>query len=166
MEQKNFFQSKIFTKILYVVGILIIALIIFQAGMFVGFRKAEFSGKFGNNYRETFGGPRGGFGIGMMQGFFGDENFPSAHGAVGKIIKINLPTLVVIGPDNVEKVVLIKDDTQIVEFRQQIKPADLKLDDYIVVIGTPNNSSQIEAKLIRIMPAPNQMMQATTTTVK
>ena len=159
MEQKNFLQSKTFTKILMVVGVLIVALVIFQAGMFVGFKKSEFGGRFGEGYRQTFGGPRG-FGMGMMGGFFGDENFPGAHGAVGKIVKISLPTVVTIGPDNIEKVVLIKSDTQIVEFRQQIKSTDLKVDDNVVVIGSPNSSAQIEAKLIRVMPA---VMMGTTT---
>ena len=161
MEQKNFLQSKIFARILYGIGIVIVALLIFQAGMFVGFRKAEFSGRFGDNYRQTFGGPKEP-GNGIMGIFFGSSDFPNPHGAVGKIIKITLPTIVTIGPDNVEKIILIKKDTIINRFRETIQPTDLKIDDRIVVIGSPNSSSQIEAKLIRIVPAP--MMNYATTT--
>ena len=90
---------------------------------------------------------------------FGRENFSDAHGAVGKIIKIDLPTLIITGKDNIEKVILIKDDPKIRRFNEDIKPSDLKVDDFIVVIGTPNNQSQVEAKLIRIMPPPPEFIQ-------
>jgi hypothetical protein len=149
---KEKLKSKTFQNIIIVVGILIAISIIFQIGVFVGFKKASFSYGWGDNYRKTFGGPRGEFGeMGMMGG--PSQNFLNPHGAIGKIIKIDLPTLVVIGPDNVEKVVLIKDDTLIRQFRQEVKASNLKVNDEIVVIGSPNNSSQIEAKLIRLKPA-------------
>ena len=149
---KEKFKSQTFKKVLVVIGSLILALIIFQAGMFVGFEKASFSYGWGNNYRQTFGEPRNGFATGMMPGS-PDDFFPSANGAIGKIVKINLPTLVVIGPDNVEKVILISNDTLIREFRNQIQATDLKVNDEIVAIGSPDSSSQIEAKLIRVIPA-------------
>ncbi len=152
---KKQLESKTFRKVLYVVGSLIVALIIFQAGVFVGFHKALFSGRLGDNYRETFGG-RGGVVFGMMR----DNDYPVANGAVGKILKITLPTLVIMGPDNIEKIILLKEDTLIREFREPIKPTDLKINDQIVVIGSPNASSQIEAKLIRLVP---EGMMSTTT---
>lgn len=157
---KDFAHTKTFTGILLAIGALIVILIIFQAGVFVGYKRAQFSGRFGDNYRQAFGESREGNGPGMMGGFFGG-NLLNDHGAVGKIIKVSLPTIVVIGPDNIERVVLIDNNTQIVQFRQQIQPSDLKVDDSIVVIGEPNNSSQIEAKLIRVMPTP---MNFSTTT--
>lgn len=153
---KEKLKSKTFKKVLLGIGILIVALVIFQAGMFVGFHKASFSYGWGDNYRKTFEGPRGEFGGGMMGGF-SRNNLPGAYGAVGKIIKVNLPTVVVMGPDNIEKIILIKDDTLIREFRNELKATDLQINDQVVVIGSPNASSQIEAKLIRIMPEP--MMQ-------
>ena len=51
-----------------------------------------------------------------------------------------------------EKIILVSDATIIKRFQDTIKLADLKVDDYIVVIGEPNNAGQIEAKLIRLMP--------------
>jgi hypothetical protein len=84
---------------------------------------------------------------------FGNDNFPNAHGAIGKIIKKELPTIIVQDKDNTEKVVLIKADTQIQKIKEKATQADLKIDDFIVVIGTPNEQGQIEAKFIRIMPA-------------
>ena len=71
----------------------------------------------------------------------------------GKIIKIELPTIIVMDKDNTEKVVLIKDDTKIQNKKQDIKNLDLKVDDFIVVIGSPDDQGQIEAKFIRLMPA-------------
>ncbi len=129
------------------IGGIIIALLIFQAGMFVGYRKASFSYRWGDNYHRTFGeqqkfpfrmGPRG--------------DFSESHGVVGKVVSIKLPTFVVEGSDNVEKVVVIKEDTIIRRFRDTLKPEDLKTGDLIVVIGSPNNQSEVEAKLIRMLP--------------
>jgi hypothetical protein len=55
--------------------------------------------------------------------------------------------------DGTEKIVLIKDDTSIRSMRDDISKDRLKVDDFIVVIGSPNAQGQIEAKLIRLMPA-------------
>ncbi len=155
---KDFVQSKKFVKILCGIGVIVVALIIFQAGIFVGYHKAAFSYKWGENYyHDFFGGPREERGLfkgpmGMMG--IPREDFSSAHGVSGKIIKVDLPTIVIDGQDNVEKVVLIKDDTVIRSLRENIKPTDLKADDFVVVIGSPDDKGQIEAKLIRIIPSP------------
>lgn len=156
-------KSKNFRRVLVAVGSLILALVIFQVGMFVGYQKASFSYGWGDNYRQTFGGHDS---FGMMRGLPPPDDFPSANGAIGKIIKINLPTFVVIGPDNVEKVVLVSNDTLIREFRSEIQATNLKVNDEVVAIGSPNSSSQIEAKLIRVLPAQpaqNSLPNSTTT---
>lgn len=142
------FESKVFVGILYGMGIVIILLIVLSAGISIGFRKASFGRAWGDNYERNFG---------MMQNRndmigFGRDNFPNAHGANGKIIKIQLPTIIVQDKDNTEKVVLIKDDTKIQEMMLTVKTSDLSIDDFVVVIGSPNDQGQIEAKLIRIMP--------------
>lgn len=139
------FESKILVGILYGIGIVIVLTLIFSMGVSVGFHKASFGRAWGDNYERNFG---------MMpdRPMFGGDNFPNAHGAAGKIIKIELPTIIVQDKDNTEKVVLIKDDTQIQKIREQATKNDLKIDDFIVVIGTPNEQGQIEAKFIRVMP--------------
>ncbi|MDO8555205.1 MAG: hypothetical protein Q7R75_01415 [bacterium] len=151
MNFKNLLQTKKLTVILCVVGIIIAAILVFQAGVFVGYRKAAFSYKWGENYYRVFGERKRGPLMGVM-----GEDFPNAHGATGKIIKIDLPTFIIAGQDKIEKIVLIKDDTAIRRFRETIKPADIKVDDFAVVIGSPNGQAQIEAKFIRLMPAPLQ----------
>lgn len=149
---KNYLESKRFKIALHVIGGLIVAAIIFQAGMFVGYRKASFSYGFGEKYFErNFGRPRGYF-MGMMSR---SGDYLGAHGASGDIIKVALPEITIEGRDNVEREVLIKSDTVIKNLRDTIKPEDLKTGDSLVIIGTPNAStSQIEAKLIRVLPEP------------
>lgn len=148
------FSSKSFRTITYILGGLVIAFIIFQAGMIAGFRKVSFGRDWGNNYEKNFGSPHKSFR--MMDQEFGDfGNMPNAHGAVGKIIKVELPMIVVFdGKDQTEKVIIIDDKTEIRKMRDIVTKDDLKLDEHIIVIGTPNSSGQIEAKLIRFIPAP------------
>jgi hypothetical protein len=144
----KFFESKILVGILYGVGIVIILILIFSAGMSVGFHKASFGRAWGENYEKNFG---------MMPNRpgFGKDNFPNAHGTTGKIIKMELPIIMVQDKDGTEKVVLIKDDTKIQKMRAEIKTNELLVDDFVVIIGSPNNQGQIEAKFIRIMPNPD-----------
>ena len=149
---KKIFESKILVGVLYGVGIVIIALIIFSVGVFVGFHKASFGRAWDNNYSRNFGMNNHGGPLGSPEMM---DSFPNAHGVIGKIIKIELPTVIVADRDNLEKVVLIKDDTKIQKMRNDIMAADLKLDDFIVVIGSPNDQGQIEAKFIRLMPSPD-----------
>ncbi|MDD5547471.1 MAG: hypothetical protein PHN74_01020 [Candidatus Pacebacteria bacterium] len=149
---KKIAQSKFFRGAIFGIGVFIVGLLIFQAGMFVGYHRAGFSYKLGDNYHRTFGEPNQPFGNVPPFMNVPFEKLSNAHGVIGKIIKIDLPTMVVEGEDKVEKVILIKDDTIINQFRETVKPADLKIDSNITVIGSPNQDSQIEAKLIRIMP--------------
>lgn len=154
MDFNKFFQSKTFKIILYAIGGLIIFLAVFKTGMFVGFKKAKFSYKWGENYHRNFAGPRGGF----FKDFSGGD-FIDAHGIFGQIIEIDPPTeseqeatLIIKGRDDVEKIVLVAADVSIKSFQKTANLSDLNIDDYVVVIGEPNDDGQIEAKLIRILP--------------
>jgi len=149
MDFNKFFQSKVFKGILLGVAGLIILLLIFKAGMIVGIKKADFSCRWSDNYHRNFGGPKGGFWGGL-----GDREFMDANGTFGQIIKIDSSTLVIKGRNDVEKVVVVNDKTEIKSLKETIKITDLKVDDNIVVIGEPNESGQISAKLIRLLPAP------------
>lgn len=142
---------------------LILALVIFQAGIFVGFHKASFSYGSGDNFHRMFGAPErnGMMGLDGFGGFPGGE-LTSAYGTTGTIVKITLPTIVVAGSDKVEKVVVVNEQTILRQFRDDINNNDLKVGDSIIVIGAPNSSStQIVAKLIRVLPeASSTMMRA------
>ena len=149
---KNILGSNNFKTAIYTIGVLVILFIVFQIGMIAGFHKVSFGRDWDDNYAMNFGSPH--MGPRMMIGEFGDAgNFPNAHGAIGKIIKIQLPTIIVLDEkDNTEKVVLLDDKIQIRRGRDSLTKDELKIDDHVVIIGTPNSSGQIEAKLIRLLP--------------
>jgi len=124
---------------------LILLLLVFQLGMFVGFRKANFAFRWGDNYHRMFGGPRGGF----MRDFAG-RDFTSGHGVAGTVISFDENTVVVKGSDDVEKVVITTPDTVVKRGRQTIQLSSLNADDRVVIIGTPQDDGSIAAKLIRV----------------
>lgn len=141
-----------FKGVLIGLSIALLAMLIFQAGMFFGYRKAAFSYGFGDHYYRVFAGP-GGMGDRVFQISLHDK-FMEGNGAAGKIVSINLPTFVVSERDNMEKTVFISTSTQIRSFDKTIQPSDLKPDDFVIVFGSPDNDSQIEARLIRLLPPP------------
>lgn len=131
----------------------VIITLIFWAGMFVGGMKARFSYRWAESYHKNFAGPRGGF-FGNWEGIppFPGE-FIESHGTFGKIVKINESDFVIKGQGDVEKIIVIKENTIIEKGRTEIKKEELKVGDQVVVIGSPNDAGQIEAKLIRVLPA-------------
>lgn len=147
MDTNKIFQSKTFVGIMFGIAALIILLVGFKFGMFVGVRKADFSCRWSDNYQRNFGGPRGGF----LRGF-GDRDFIESNGTVGQVIKIDGSTFIIKSRGNIEKIILVDDKTVINRLNNSIKPADLKIDDNVVIIGNPNNAGQIEAKFIRVLP--------------
>ncbi len=149
MDFNKFFQSKSFKVALIALGALIVLLLVFKVGVFVGYKKANFSYRWGENYHRNFGGPQGGF-FGDFRRGFGDRDYINANGTFGSIIKIDNSTLVIKGKSDVEKTVLISEKTMISSRRESLNISDLKVDDRAVVIGSPNEQGQIEAKLIRV----------------
>jgi hypothetical protein len=145
MDIQNFFKSKQFKLVLMGLGGLIVLLLVFQLGVFIGFRKANFTFGWGDNYHRAFGGPRGGF----LNDFEG-RDFTSGHGVAGSIIKIDSGLIIVKGSDNVEKIIATDSTTTINKGRQAIQSSDLKVDDRIVVIGSPQNNGSVLAKMIRV----------------
>jgi len=149
MDIGNFLKQKNSKIIAISIGALILFLLVFKAGVFVGYKKASFSYKWGENYHRNFAGPREGF-FGDLKRGFGDKDFIDAHGIFGTIIKIDGNIILIKGKDNVETAVLVSDTTVIRRGRETIKPADLKTDNHIVIIGSPTEQGQIDAKLIRL----------------
>ena len=148
MDINTFLQSRVFKIITLCVAIFIVMFFIFSLGVYVGTQKANFSFKWAEQYHNNFAGPVGGF----FQEFEGKE-FVESNGVFGKIIQVGDTSITVSGRDNAEKVISITDETTIKYQREDIKISDLKVNEEVVVIGEPNNAGQIEAKLIRVMPA-------------
>ena len=150
MDLRSVAKSKTFLLALWIIGALVIVFAVFEAGEFVGYRKAEFSYQWGEAYYRGFGGRMGG--PPMMSGA-GDGDFMMGHGLFGMVLRASSSSLVMQDRDETEKVILLAPDTVIRRFRETIAPTDLEPNDRIVVIGAPNASGQIEAKLIRVMPS-------------
>lgn len=156
--------------------ILIAIIAIFQAGIFVGYHKAMFYKSAGYNYyrqgsfddRNVRNDMRDGNSERMgnfnrpdelnaknqFGKFLMEMDVPGGHGAVGKIVSINLPNIIIASPDNIEKTVTVSNDTLIREFRETIKSEQLKIGDIVAVIGeiSASDDGLIKAKLIRILP--------------
>ena len=151
MNVQIFFQSKQFKWILKGLGALIVLLLVFQFGMFVGFRKARFSYGWGDNYHRNFGGPKGGF----LRDFAG-KDFINGHGTTGTVVKVDGNTIIVKGIDGTERTANISDQTAIRKGTETIKITDLKIDERIVIIGIPKDDGSIFAEIIRVFD-PNQI---------
>lgn len=145
---KELLHSHRSKKILKSIGLFIIILVSFQAGIMVGFHKAAFSYRFGENYYNEFEGKH--HGNDLMH----NERFPDSHGAMGKVVSVHLPSLIIVDPSNTEKVVVLDDDTLVRRYRDTLPQGELKVGDFIVAIGSPNEKGEIEAKLIRLLPPP------------
>lgn len=151
---KEFIGSKSFQGILIGIGISIVALLIFQTGVMVGMHKAQFGDRFGQHFERNFiDSERGGF-PGKPDFGFGGQMPSGGHGAVGEVISVTLPTFVIAGPDNLEKTILVTDETRVREFRDELTTESIETGKFAVVLGEPNNDGVIEAKLIRFLPTP------------
>ena len=146
---KKFFQNRDVLKWV-IVGLagFAVLILVFGAGVKIGTMKAVYSYRWAENYHKNFGGPRDGF-LGDLKNF-PQGDFINGHGVFGSIIKINGGTIVAKTKDDVEKTILVSDSTIIQKGRERVKLPDLKVDEDIVVIGSPNEEGQIEAKLIRV----------------
>lgn len=158
MNYKDFVQSKAFRNAVVIVGMVVVALFIFQAGVFVGYHKAAFSYREGANYYEAFGE-----GHTMMFGNIPAGNFSEDNGTVGKIITVSLPTFIVADNGGVEKTVNITDDTLVRSGRNTVSSSKLRIGDYVAVLGSPNGNAQIQATFIRLLPAPPPGLPPATT---
>ncbi len=147
IDMKKIILSEKFKLTLRIVGGLCIALFIFQAGMFVGFKKASFYNRVGERYFREIHGNKNDFMMGMRR-----SDFSNSYGAVGKIIQVHLPIIIVEDRDGIDKTVTIASTTILRSGMATILPSDLKIDDYVTVFGADTDDSLINASLIRILP--------------
>ncbi len=138
---------------------LIVLLLVFLLGAYIGEKKAEFGYQWGQNYGRFFGEPRVGFfnnATGSsMQGPQGPMGM-NAFGNGGVVLKVDGSTMAIKGNDNIEKVVAIDAQTLIREGNTAVSLSDVEPGDQVVVIGSPNNSGQIIARFIRVFERQTQ----------
>ncbi|MCX6763076.1 MAG: hypothetical protein NT093_04895 [Candidatus Moranbacteria bacterium] len=149
-------KSKKFKIAALVVGAFILALVSFAGGVAIGFHKARFSYKFGENYERNFvGGPFQGPGMmgrgsrGMM-GDFGGRGFRNGHGIAGAVISVADNKIIIKDRDGQENTITVNDKTLIKRGQDTIGINDLKNDEQVVVMGQPGDNGTINADLIRV----------------
>ena len=158
METKKFVQSKKFRVLTIAVGTIAVALIIFWAGVAVGYHVAGFSYRFGDNYYRIFQDHRPG-NLDIMH-----TELPGGHGATGSVASVALPNIIITEADKTEKIILVTGTTIIRSGQNTITAADIHTGDFIVVVGSPDTNSQIDAEFIRIVPAPTDGIATSTQT--
>ena len=155
MDLKKIVESKSFKNTLLIIGGVVIVLLIFQAGVFVGYHKAAFSYRAGERFYRAYDD--------QTRNFMGTpriDNYSNPHGTVGKIVEIDLPSIVIEDGSNIEKVVNLDDDTVIKGFRGSSKADVLKIGDLVLILGSPIDDREIQAKLIRLLPTPKFQLNA------
>ncbi|MDB5259500.1 MAG: hypothetical protein JWO73_708 [Candidatus Taylorbacteria bacterium] len=167
----NLHKSKKFQGVIVGILLIIVLLVIFQAGVFVGYHKAAFSYRSGESYYRAFDREKKApsrVSMGSMMNPFDQNDFAGSHGAVGKVVRTASTTIIVADVKNIEKSVLIDNNTIIRKFHDTVAAGDIAVDDTVIVIGTPNEQGQVVAKLIRILPPPPEAagIMAATSSIK
>ena len=83
-----------------------------------------------------------------------DMDDMNPHGAIGEIISVHLPQIMVKGASGNEEIVLLSATTSIRNMRAAATPRDLRVGQQIVTVGAPDEQGQLHAIFIRIMPTP------------
>jgi len=152
MDINKYLQSKNFRRVLVALALIVVIFASFGAGVFVGYQKARFSYAWSENYDRNFGGPpRGIFGIPPSRTSNAGTGFPGAHGVFGTILNMASSDIALNVQGGAERTVRLSSSTIIKEQSENIGQADLEVGEPIVVIGSPNNLGQIDARLIRVM---------------
>lgn len=133
-----------------ILGGLIVLLVVFRIGMFVGEKQANFTERWGANYGRFFGEPRSGF-FGEAQP--GNGAPLHAFGNAGSVLSVASGSIVMETSDNVEKTVIVSSSTIIRDLASTVGIEDLRAGDPIVVIGDPGDNGAIDARLIRVFPS-------------
>ena len=145
---KQFLSSQRGKHVIKWLGAAIVLLLTFQAGIFIGFHKASMLFHFDKHYERAYGEHFRGGPLGIPE-----DDFPEAHGAVGRILSVNLPTFIIEDKGNA-KVVRITDDTVVRRQHSKVATKTIAVNEFAVIIGSPNSQSEIDAKFIRILPPP------------
>lgn len=125
MPLQEFKSLSSYSKIIAALGILLLLLIVFSAGVSVGYNRASQTG----------------------------PNRIYSHGAIGNITSIEFPNMVVRGPNRAEQVITVGTSTVVRMMRAPATLSDLSIGRQVVVIGSSRNDGRIQATFIRIIPA-------------
>ena len=130
-----------------VLGILLVALIIFQTGLLVGSNQAGFACKWNRAFIDNPGGPDS-----VLRPFLGRHGGPNPNGAIGEIISTNFPSILIKNPEGLETIATVDSETAIRSGRQTASTSDLEIGKKVIIVGQPDEDGRIKAALIRILP--------------
>lgn len=161
MSIQPFLQSKYFRGAAIATGLLVLILGSFALGMRVGFHKALFSAKWGENYERNFlgDGDRGGRGLSPLKEMkMMGKGMRNAHGTAGEVISVAGETIILKDRNDQENTIRVNESTIINRGKDTIEVNTLAPGDRVVVIGKPQEDGVIAAHLIRVLirPAANQ----------
>ena len=75
-----------------------------------------------------------------------------SHGGFGRVLRVDASSLVIKGPDGVEKVIDVATGTEILRMRDKIDLSEVRINEEAVVIGQPTDEGRVKAELIRLLP--------------
>jgi len=146
---KDYLQSNTVTRIIVILGIVVIVLLAFQGGVLVGYHEGSFGSDRDSAYARGLGDPRS-----IFAPFMRDADDANPHGAVGEIVRTASSTFMLKGPSSDEQVVSFTPTTTIRLMRGAGTPSDIRVGEQAIVIGEPGQGGDIDAVFIRILPAP------------
>lgn len=124
-----------------ILGALFVAALIFHAGVVVGAHRGRF------DRAHSFRSPLFPSGFALPHGFI-----PNAHGAVGTITAVTLPTFTMETRAGASQSIVVGTSTLI----RSMGPANekaLSVGSQVIVLGEPDGQGRIDAKLIRVLPS-------------
>ncbi len=150
MTLEHFLQSKTFRAVVIGIGLTLVVLVSFTAGVSVGLHKARFSYAWGENYEKRFlGGGSHRSAQGMM-GVQDGRGFRNPHGTAGTVIGVSDDVLIIQDRDQQESSVRMTDQTVILKQREKIARGDIKTGEGVVVVGKPAEDGVVNADFVRV----------------
>lgn len=132
--------SRALTVGLATLGVVLVTLLIFDAGVSYGERRAL-------TRAHGFGGP-------VVAHILPHGFIPDGHGAVGTVAAVTLPTFTIQTRDGEQETILIGSSTVISSPSPSPQPSDIHPGSGVLVIGDPSEQNEtIDARFIRILPA-------------
>lgn len=143
MEQfKKLVPSEKVRRVLYGLGVLLVALLIFHAGVVTGsHRHSPGRGGPGFGFRVP------GFNVQLPRGFI-----PNGHGSVGTIQSVSTSSITLQTRDGTTQTVLLTGKTSIRTASGAASSTALSVGQQVIILGTPNDDGTISADLIRATP--------------
>jgi len=143
----KFSSARVLMGLLIGIIALIILLAVFNLGVLVGSRRTDSFYRWDENYARNFTMPPP-FSSSSLPG---TGRFLTADGVAGTVLKVNGASLVIEDTAGIERTVIVSTTTAIRQGDSTVSVSDVEDNDQLVVIGSPDQSGQIDATFIRIL---------------